>query len=209
MTYRLDHLMYGGADLDESIKRFAFLSGVTADRGGSHPGRGTRNALVSLGPGIYLELMAPDPAQSLNGTFGMTFVQIARPQIHTYIVKGEELERIRAKLAEFKIDSEIRDMTRKTLQGDLLRWRLVIPHSNPYGEFIPRFIDWMGTPHPSETSVSGCSLVSFEIGHPEADALMRIMKSLDFEVDAVSRSDAPFFLARMRTPKGNLTLTGA
>ena len=209
MTYRLDHLMYGGADLDESIKRFAFLSGVTADRGGSHPGRGTRNALVSLGPGIYLELMAPDPAQSLNGTFGMTFVQIARPQIHTYIVKGEELERIRAKLAEFKIDSEIRDMTRKTLQGDLLRWRLVIPHSNPYGELIPRFIDWMGTPHPSETSVSGCSLVSFEIGHPEADALMRIMKSLDFEVDAVSRSDAPFFLARMRTPKGNLTLTGA
>ena len=209
MTYRLDHLMYGGADLDESIKRFAFLSGVTADRGGSHPGRGTRNALVSLGPGIYLELMAPDPAQSLNGTFGMTFVQIARPQIHTYIVKGEELERIRAKLAEFKINSEIRDMTRKTLRGDLLRWRLVIPHSNPYGEFIPRFIDWMGTPHPSETSVSGCSLVSFEIGHPEADALMRIMKSLDFEVDAVSRSDAPFFLARMRTPKGNLTLTGA
>ncbi len=208
MKNRLDHLMYGSADLDSAIQRFEILSGVTADPGGSHPGRGTRNALLSLGDGAYLELMAPDPGQRVEGTFGATFMRMKRPQIHTYILKGRDLERAQVKLAKLGVNTELRPMSRKTPRNELLQWRLLIPLANPFGEFVPRVIDWMETPHPSDTSVSGCILEAFEIGHPEAERLGMVMEALDFAPDDLSRSDSPYFLARIRTPKGRLTLTG-
>ena len=59
----LDHILYVGPDLDELGRELARVGGVAASVGGTHPGQGTHNALVDLGPGQYLELMAPDPDQ--------------------------------------------------------------------------------------------------------------------------------------------------
>ena len=55
----LDHLILGINDLQHGIAVFNRLTGVTPRPGGEHPGRGTHNALVSLGDGRYLEIVAP------------------------------------------------------------------------------------------------------------------------------------------------------
>src|SRR5262245_58945838 len=55
----IDHVIIAISSLDRGIADFAALTGVTPEKGGQHPGRRTQNALVSLGDGRYLEILAP------------------------------------------------------------------------------------------------------------------------------------------------------
>src|SRR6185437_13814430 len=59
-TAQIDHIMLGIDDLDRGVKQFEEATGVKPVYGGKHP-RGTHNALVSLGDGTYLEILALQP----------------------------------------------------------------------------------------------------------------------------------------------------
>src|SRR5215469_4192621 len=60
----LDHILLGCSDLEPGVAFLEQRSGIKAAFGGVHPGRGTKNALLSLGEQRYLEIIAPDPTQT-------------------------------------------------------------------------------------------------------------------------------------------------
>lgn len=89
----IDHLILGISDLDRGIAEFEEKTGVRPVFGGVHPGRGTQNALASLGSGRYIEILAPNPkeenpAQTIDGLKALTTLTpvgwaLAAPDLRT------------------------------------------------------------------------------------------------------------------------------
>ncbi len=204
----LDHFMYAASDLDAGIAAFERLSGVRASAGGVHPGRGTRNALATLGDEVYLEIIAPDPKQRAEGNWGADFAALTRPQIFTFIAKSADLDRLKAVYESEGVRCEGPvEASRKTPDGAELRWTLLIPDRGRWGRYAPLFIDWQKSPHPAARAAHGCTLRRFEIGHPEAEALAELYRRLDLDLEPRA-ADAPYMRAVIESPNGPVILTG-
>jgi hypothetical protein len=84
-VYAAPDLELACADLEERL-------GVRPSEGGRHQGRGTRNALVAVGPDCYIEIVAPDPQQPRPAGarwFGVD--TIASPRLVAWAAKATDL----------------------------------------------------------------------------------------------------------------------
>ena len=73
---RLDHVIYGTADLDVAQRRIETELGLDVLPGGRHVGQGSHNRIVPLGDG-YLELMAiHDADEAATNPFGQVLLEV-------------------------------------------------------------------------------------------------------------------------------------
>ncbi|MDE2849688.1 MAG: VOC family protein [Acidobacteriota bacterium] len=177
---KIDHFMYAVADLDEGMAWAEDVFGMAPAFGGSHEGLGTRNALLSLGE-TYLEIIAPDPAQSVESQMVTGMAAMSTGGLVTWAAQGD-LGMTKGLLQEAGIPSTGPVETRRrTADGGLLVWDLLFPQGGGYG--MPFFIDWRDSPHPATTTPLGGELVSFGISTPDATELGAVLAGLGVDVE--------------------------
>ena len=164
---QLDHLVIAAPDLDAAKQRFQNRTGVAP----IDVGLGTRNALVSFGDGRYLEIIAPDPEQDLNGGFGAALAELESEAPLHWAVRVKGLQTVADRATNAGLDAGlIRRTSRAQPDGSLLEWELMGVSGHELGGFVPFFIDWLDCPHPSDTEPVVGTLTRFEVALPGGSA---------------------------------------
>jgi hypothetical protein len=206
MSVALDHLLLGVPDLDEGIAFVERLTGVRAVVGGSHPGRGTRNALTALSGRQYLEIIAPDPDQDVESPLAT----LDSPALVQWAALTDDIDSLadRLRAAGFETSGP-RPGSRRRPDGRVVTWKtLGLPPTFARAGIdpMPFFIEWDPTSvHPSEDSPSAGELVSVEFHHPGADALRQAFEGIGIDAN-VCAAETARLVAAIRTPAGVVTL---
>lgn len=202
----LDHLLWAVPDLERGAARLAELVGVAPVPGGAHPGRGTANHLLALGDERFLEVIGPDPDQAFVGTLGGYLSTFPLPHLLTWCVRTHDAMATASHVRDLGLDAEVVEGERLTPDGRKARWRNVELAGHPFGLAVPFAIEWAtDTRHPSLSSPGGCSLLRFEVLHPDSDDLRHLLERLGLEVE-VTHANEPGFTAMLDTPNGLVRL---
>jgi hypothetical protein len=207
---QLDHITLAAATLADGVAYAEAALGVSIPVGGAHPLMGTHNHLLRLGDTLFLEVVAPDPAAeapSRRRWFGLDDPEFraalaAAPRLVTWVVATDDIEKT------LKEVPHAAGPAVTVTRGDL-KWLISVPNdgSMPFGGAFPTFIQWPRGPHPASGMRDlGCSLVSLEIAHPEADLIGRSLQPLGDQRVRLVAADKPQLRATIRTPQGERRL---
>jgi catechol 2,3-dioxygenase-like lactoylglutathione lyase family enzyme len=181
----LDHILLGTKDLDAGIAYVERRTGMRAAFGGVHPGRGTRNALLSLGERRYLEIIAPDPQQpGAADTYGLQALD--SPRVVTWAAHVQDIEETARQLRAAGIAFEGPNAgSRARPDGRVLHWRTLVLKDSHHG-MLPFFIEWSAdSVHPSVDAPQGCRLTRFEAATPDLAGLTKLFESAGLDVPVV------------------------
>jgi len=199
---QIDHIMLAIDDLDKGVQAFEAATGVKPVYGGKHP-RGTHNALVSLGEGMYLELISVQKGVKTPEDFA------GIEQLHTltpigWAVSSKNSAQVRSKLqAAGMAVTDPAPGSRITPTGATLSWQTFNLKDN--FEEAPFFIVWSAqTAHPSTTSPAGCKLQQWRIAGPHQKNLELLRRTLDLRVEVAEAQSTSMKLA-LACPKGTVT----
>lgn len=205
----IDHLILGINNLERGMKDFEEITGVRPVFGGVHPGRGTQNALVSLGEGVYLEIIAPDPKQSVDSAMVKELKPVMTLTPVGWAVGTDDMFALQAKLQAREIrHGAAMPGSRALPDGSRLQWsttNITLPQHN----WLPFFIRWNDpAKHPSRTTPVGCSLTSMQIEDPNPDPLTHVFSAIGLKVLAKKAAQSRMTIW-MKCPKGPVTFQGS
>ena len=198
----LDHLVYATPNVEATCRDLETRLGVLATAGGQHPGRGTHNALISIGPKAYLEIIGPDPLQPEIRPVWFGIDNLTAPKLITWAVRVDDLESF---VKEIVPGTSVRSGSRKTLDGATLSWQLTEPQLLDGVGLVPFLIDWGSSRHPADSAIAGPRLVQLRLEHPQPDMIRQQLHSLQLEV-AVQHGSSPALVALFEGAKGVIEL---
>jgi len=160
------------------------VTGVKAVFGGAHPGRGTQNALISLGGEHYLEILAPNPEdrESKEPLDELRALTTLTPV--GWAARSDDLPALQQNLRSRGVQTgEIRPGARNRPDGSRLAWK-TLGFASPSNPLLPFFIDWdRGSAHPSTTSPAGCRLTGFSLEDPAPKSLRESLQAAGLPVE--------------------------
>jgi len=206
----LDHLIYAVPDLEAAVEQLREALGVRPAAGGQHPGRGSHNALLALGDGRYLEVIARDPRQPdppRPRPFGLD--ELDAPRLVTWAVRAPGIEEAAAESAAQGCDpGAVENGGRELPKGGRFAGRRTAGgETEELGGVAPFFLEWgEETPHPSLSAPTGCRLVALRGEHPRTEEVERCLDALQAEL-AVAFGEEPRLIATIEGPAGRLDLS--
>lgn len=207
MMHPVDHLLYAAPDLDQGMDEIEALFGVRPVIGGRHPAFGTHNALLSLGPDVYLEVIASDPALPAPARGRLVDLEpAADSRLITWVLRVPDIEAAAAAATRKGVAiGDVQAGQRQTPDGDTVRWKLTDPWAERLQGALPFLIDWGDTPHPGGVAPAGGVFRSLVIEHPDPNAVHAALAVLGSDVD-VRRAAAFGLVAAIESPKGLVEL---
>lgn len=207
MLAHIDHIVYAVSDLNSGIEWIEAQLGVRPQLGGKHHVWGTHNAILGLGEGAYLEVIAPDPdLEPPAAGIPNVFSSKGSDRISTWAAKCSNIEQVqtRAHRAGLNLGKTV---TGSRIRGDgsKLRWSLTDPITEVMNGLVPFFIDWGKSIHPSVGAPEGCRLKSLRAESVSPEELRNAYASLGVGIDVVEGSTSSLF-ADIATPTGEVTL---
>lgn len=199
----LDHLAVAATDLNAGRVAVEAVLGVPLQAGGSHARYGTHNLLLGLADGVYLEVIAPDPAAPVPA--GPRWFDLDRfagaPRLTNWIARSDDLD---ADLAALPGSGDAVAMAR----GDF-RWQIAVPADGrlPRDGGQPTLIRWGGAHPMDRLVVQPVTLRRLTICHPQAQALAtRVLPLFDDPRLTFETAAAPSLAALFDTPRGLVVL---
>jgi hypothetical protein len=211
---RLDHLVIVAASLEQGVAWCEARLGAAPSRGGEHLRMGTHNRLLYLGPSLYLEIIAINPAAGqpeFVRWFGMDDpvlrhrVAVA-PELRTFMVATDDIASANAVLPQLGAIEQMR-------RGDL-QWQITVRPDGVLqeGGCLPGLIQWPKGVHPSAgMQDTGCRLVCLEVRHPDPARLAAQWRAIGLQQDdqlVLQTAAAPYLVARVATPNGVIAIGG-
>jgi hypothetical protein len=186
------------------------LLGVRPQPGGKHVAMGTHNALLSLGPRFFLEVIAVDPEgvkPARPRWFDLDEPRMKAalaegPQLIHWVVRTKGIDGAVARIPEL---GTVTPMAR----GDF-SWRISVPDDGhrPGRGLVPTVIEWADGAHPTDRMTDkGLRLAAIAGEHPEPAAVRAPLATLGLsDTLKVTYAKSPRLAAMIRTARGVATL---